>query len=76
MYQNDEKEFILKEGQQLVLSTGYLVSMDETCSIDVQTVKGIKNIFLGGEGLFLTKLTGPGKVILQTQNSYFIKLMI
>ena len=31
-------------------------------------VKGLKNIFLGGEGLFLTKLTGPGRVILQTQN--------
>ena len=32
------------------------------------TVKGLGNIFLGGEGLFLTKLTGPGTVILQTQN--------
>lgn len=31
-------------------------------------IKGVKNIFFGGEGLFNTKLTGPGKVILQTQN--------
>ena len=31
-------------------------------------MKGLGNIFLGGEGLFLTKLVGPGKVILQTQN--------
>ena len=61
-------EYELKEGEQLVLSTGYLVSMSETCTIDVQTVKGLKNIFLGGEGLFLTKLVGPGKVILQSQN--------
>jgi len=60
------KEFTLAEGQQLVLSTGYLVSMEETCSIDVQTVKGLKNIILGGEGIFNTVITGPGKVIVQT----------
>ena len=60
------KEFELAQGQQLILSTGYLVSMDETCSIDVQTVKGLKNILLGGEGIFNTVITGPGKVIVQT----------
>lgn len=60
------KEFNLNAGEQIVLSTGYLVSMDETCSIDVQTVKGIKNIFLGGEGIFNTVITGPGKVVVQT----------
>ena len=56
----------LKEGERLIVSTGYLVSMDETCSIDIQTVKGIKNIFLGGEGIFNTIITGPGRVVLQT----------
>ena len=60
------KEFELKDGQQLILSTGYLVSMDETCKIDVQTVKGFKNIILGGEGIFNTVITGPGKVVVQT----------
>lgn len=60
------KEFVLAENQQLLLSTGYLVSMDETCKIDVQTVKGLKNIFLGGEGLFNTVITGPGRVTVQT----------
>lgn len=59
-------EFELKEGEQKILSTGYLVSMDETCKIDVQTVKGVKNILLGGEGIFNTVITGPGKVIVQT----------
>lgn len=59
-------EFELKAGEKKILSTGYLVSMDETCSIDVQTVKGVKNIFLGGEGIFNTVITGPGKVIVQT----------
>ena len=56
----------LSQGEQKVLSTGYLVSMSETCSIDVQTVKGIKNIFLGGEGIFNTVITGPGRIITQT----------
>ncbi len=60
------REFELEEGQQLILSTGYLVSMSETCSMDVQTVKGLKNIILGGEGIFNTVVTGPGKVIVQT----------
>ena len=59
-------EFELAAGQQQILSTGYLVSMSESCQIDVQTVKGLKNIFLGGEGLFNTIITGPGKVIVQT----------
>ena len=47
-------ELELAEGETKILSTGYLVSMDETCQIDIQTVKGVKNIFLGGEGLFNT----------------------
>ena len=60
------KEFELQANQQLILSTGYLVSIDETCSMDVQTVGGLKNIILGGEGIFNTVITGPGKVVVQT----------
>jgi uncharacterized protein (TIGR00266 family) len=60
------QEFELTEGQQLILSTGYLVSIEETCKMDVQTVKGLKNIILGGEGIFNTVITGPGKVVAQT----------
>lgn len=40
--------------------------MDGTCNMDIQTVKGAKNIFFGGEGLFNTVVTGPGKVVVQT----------
>ena len=40
--------------------------MAETCTMDIETVKGVKNIFFGGEGVFLTKVTGPGKVYLQS----------
>ena len=40
--------------------------MDATCTMDVQTVKGVKNVLFGGEGLFNTVITGPGRVVLQT----------
>ncbi len=59
-----EKE--LAPGEQIIIDTGYLAFMDSTCSMDIVTVKGIKNKFLGGEGLFNTVVTGPGKVSLQT----------
>lgn len=59
-------QYELAAGQQMILSTGYLVSMSESCQLDVQTVKGIKNMFLGGEGIFNTVITGPGRVITQT----------
>ena len=62
---------IIKElapGEVLKVDTGNVVAFEKTVQYEVETVKGLKNIFLGGEGLFLTKLIGPGKVILQTQN--------
>jgi uncharacterized protein (AIM24 family) len=40
--------------------------MDATCTLDVQMVRGFKNVLFGGEGLFDTLVTGPGKVYLQT----------
>ena len=55
-------------GEVLKVDTGNVVAFEDTVSYSIETVKGIKNIFFGGEGLFLTKLTGPGRVILQTQN--------
>ncbi len=58
----------LAPGEVLKVDTGNVVGFDKSVTYEIETVKGIKNIFLGGEGLFLTKLTGPGKVILQTQN--------
>lgn len=59
-------EYELQPGQKLVVDTGYLAAMTETCHIDIQTVPGVKNMFFGGEGVFNTVITGPGKVILQT----------
>ena len=51
----------------MTIDTGYLVMMDETCSIDIVMIKGVGNILFGGEGLFNTVVTGPGHIILQTQ---------
>lgn len=59
-------EYDLEAGQELLISTGYLAAMEESCTMDVVTVKGAKNMLLGGEGVFHTVVRGPGKVILQT----------
>ena len=59
-------EYNLQPGQQLVLDTGHLAAMEASCQMDIQTVKGVKNMFLGGEGLFNTIVTGPGRVWVQT----------
>ena len=61
-------EKVLAPGEVLKVDTGNVVAFDKTVSYEIETVKGLKNIFFGGEGLFLTKLTGPGRVIIQTQN--------
>lgn len=60
------KEYELAQGQQIIVDTGYLAAMTATCSIDIVTVPGVKNMFLGGEGIFNTVITGPGKVLLQS----------
>lgn len=59
-------EYTLGPGEKKIIDTGYLVMMDETCSMEIVSVKGIKNMVLGGEGLFNTVITGPGKIVLQT----------
>ena len=59
-------EYTLEAGQQMVVDTGYLAAMEETCTMDVVKVPGVKNMLLGGEGIFNTVIKGPGKIILQT----------
>lgn len=59
-------EYELEAGQQIVIDTGHLAAMSATCSMDIQSVPGVKNMLFGGEGLFNTVITGPGKVWLQT----------
>lgn len=64
----DKKEFNLSPGQVILVDTGNVVAFESTVAYEIETVKGLGNILFGGEGLFLTRLTGPGKVILQTLN--------
>lgn len=60
------KEYDLGVGESIIVDTGYLASMTDTCTMDIQTVKGVKNMFFGGEGFFHTRVTGPGKVYIQS----------
>ena len=59
-------EYELKPGQKIVVDTGNLAAMSATCQMEIQTVPGVKNMIFGGEGLFHTVITGPGRVWLQT----------
>lgn len=56
----------LKEGEKLKVDNGHVVAMTENVKLDIETVKGMKNIVFGGEGLFVTTVTGPGTVWLQS----------
>ncbi len=58
--------FELEAGETLRVDTGCVVAWDEGVSYDIQLVSGIKTALFGGEGLFLTTLTGPGTVVIQT----------
>lgn len=60
------KEYELAAGQSIVVDTGYLAAMDASCSIEIQKVPGVKNMLFGGEGVFNTVITGPGRVLLQS----------
>ena len=64
------QEIDLAPGQQIKVETGHVALFESTVSYDIESVKGFKNIFFGGQGLFLTTLTGPGKVYLQTLTAH------
>ena len=59
-------EYTLNAGQSILVDTGYVGAMTGSCTMTAKLVKGIKNKLVGGEGMFLTKVTGPGKVYLQS----------
>lgn len=59
-------DYDLASGEKVIIDTGYLAVMEESCTMDIQMVSGVKNMLFGGEGLFHTVVTGPGKVVLQT----------
>jgi uncharacterized protein (TIGR00266 family) len=59
-------ESTLAAGQTLRVDTGCIAAFEQSVNYDIEFVGGFKNALFGGEGLFLSTLTGPGKVILQT----------
>jgi len=59
-------EKLLAPGEVIKVDTGNVAAFEASVRYEVETVKGFKNILFGGEGLFLTKLTGPGRIWLQT----------
>ncbi|QUH25940.1 TIGR00266 family protein [Serpentinicella alkaliphila] len=59
-------EIDLERGQTIKVDTGSVAMFESTVDMNIEMVKGMKNVLFGGEGLFLTKLKGPGKVWIQT----------
>ncbi|WP_458403119.1 TIGR00266 family protein [Methanobrevibacter sp.] len=59
-------EHDLAPGEKLLINEGHIAAMEETVDFDIEMVKGVKNMIFGGEGLFFTRVTGPGKVWIQT----------
>jgi uncharacterized protein (TIGR00266 family) len=62
----DHVDFTLAAGETLQVQTGHLVAFEPSVNYDIQMVGSIRTAIFGGEGLFLTTLTGPGRVILQS----------
>ena len=60
------KEYDLAPGDTIIVDTGYLAAMSESCTMDIEMVRGVKNVLFGGEGVFNTRVTGPGKVYIQS----------
>lgn len=62
----DLVEYTLAAGEEILVDTGNVLGFEEGVKMEIQKVEGLKNIFFGGEGVFHTRLTGPGKIWLQT----------
>ena len=62
----DLVEYTLAAGEEILVDTGNVLGFEEGVKMEIQQVEGLKNIFFGGEGVFHTRLTGPGKIWLQT----------
>ncbi len=60
------REIDLQPGQTIKVDSGNVAMFEADVKYNVESIKGFANVLFGGEGLFLTTLTGPGKVWLQT----------
>jgi uncharacterized protein (TIGR00266 family) len=59
-------DYDIPMGSCKIVDTGYLAAMSESCSMEIRSVKGLKNMLFGGEGFFNTAVKGPGRIILQS----------
>jgi uncharacterized protein (AIM24 family) len=59
-------EKVLAPGEQIRVHPGHVGMFEESVNFGITTLRGISNVFFGGDGLFLAELTGPGRVWLQT----------
>ena len=59
-------ESMLAPGEKLMIDPGHIAMFEPSVTYDISRVKGLKNIFFSGEGLFLASLKGPGKIWLQS----------
>lgn len=64
----DIMEMTLAPGEVVKVETGLVVGFESTVDYSIQLAGGVKTVFFGGEGLFLTTLTGPGRVVLQSMD--------
>jgi uncharacterized protein (TIGR00266 family) len=62
----DLVEMDLKPGQTYKIATAHVVGWESSVTYDIQAAGGIKTSMFGGEGFFLTTLTGPGKIVIQS----------
>ncbi|HRJ42974.1 MAG: AIM24 family protein [Caldilineaceae bacterium] len=67
----DFSEHRLVAGEQMLVSTGNLAAFSSEVDYDIQGVGGCRKILFSGEGLFMTRLSGPGRVLLQTLKRQF-----
>jgi uncharacterized protein (TIGR00266 family) len=56
----------LAPGQVIQAHPGHVGMFEESVQFDTQLLSGVKNMFFGGDGLFVARLTGPGKIWLQS----------
>jgi uncharacterized protein (TIGR00266 family) len=60
------REYTLAAGEVMQVDPGHIALMEPTVNYDIATVKGVANVLFSGEGLFLAKLAGPGRIWLQS----------
>jgi uncharacterized protein (AIM24 family) len=59
-------ERTLAPGESIKVHPGHVGMFEESVNFNITTLRGVSNIFFGGDGLFLAELTGPGRIWLQT----------